>query len=535
MKLCELSVDLCTPILTTESMRALDVAEKDFKAEHTSVSKVISGALKLESLKIAAGYGLMKEAGRALYNRIVELQPEFVAVFVGGGNNGGDGLVLARLLQDAEIPNIVFSLAKEEKFKNEAGLALEDFLNAGGALNVVENPLVAFEKYVGDNIPEFSLIVDCMLGNGASGELRPAFAQMASLINSWKIPVLAADAPTGYDSAEHCVRENCIVASETMLFGFPRFDAYLPAGGAIFGNVKVAPLSYSANVVEHFADNVFLAEDSLVERLLPLRNEWLDKRGQGTAVIVAGSANMPGAAALCTSAALRSGAGLVTLATPKSVFPIVASKLSEPVFLPFDGDSLNVSAIPQILNGLKHAKALAIGPGLSSAEQAREAVLELLPQVKAPMVIDADALNILATDIEKLKNVSSAILTPHVREFARLFGELPSDMTLIPEILRQKSVEFNKVIVLKGAPTFIALPNGCVYLVPCANSGMAKGGSGDVLTGIIVALLAQGMPVEEAAVLGVLLHQRAGQIAKEKLGAYSMLPSDVIECLADAF
>lgn len=557
MKLSELNFDVCPPVLTAESMRALDALEKNTRAKAAGMPKILSGALSLKSLEIAAGYGLMKNAGRALYNRVVDLLPEYapyssekpnVAVFVGGGNNGGDGLVLAKLLLDAEISCIVFSLAPEEKFRNEAALALEDFLKVGGALNVIENPATSFAKFVEGKVPEFSLIVDCMLGNGASGELKPAFAQMASLINKWKIPVLSADAPTGYDSKEHCVRENCIVAKETMLFGMPRIDAYVKNGGPVFGKVQIARLDYAESNIASFAEKIFWATDALLPLLLPERNDWGDKREQGSAVIVAGSANMPGAAALCTGAALRSGAGLVTLATPKSVFPIVAGKLSEPVFLSLEcvsenlerhGESFSISDIPCVLNSLRHANAFAIGPGLSANEETQSAVVQLLKQVKLPTVIDADALNAMAA-IYPNKDFWNAfempaILTPHIREYARLFGELPLDATLIPAELREKSRECGKVIVLKGAPTFVALPNGIVYLVPCANSGMAKGGSGDVLTGILVALLSQGVAVEEAAVLGVLIHQRAGEIAKKKLGAFSMLPSDVIECLAGAF
>ena len=520
-KLSEFSFEECPPVLTTDAMRALDAAAKK--------------TMQAES-EIDAGYELMKEAGAALFARVQKLLLEHqtasktVAVLVGGGNNGGDGLVLAKLLLAVDVQCIVFSLAKGEKFKNEAGLALNDFLNAGGVLNYIENPESSFAHF-GKN-PPFALVVDAMLGNGASGELRPAFAAMARLVNDWNVAVLAADAPTGYDSSEHVRRADCVVASETMLFGYPRLDAYVQEGGCVFGKANVARLRYDEALAAQFADGVFLATENMIDALMPVRNEWGDKRAQGSAMIVAGSANMPGAAALCTGAALRSGAGLVTLATPKPVFPIVATKLSEPVFLPLAGDCICPADVPQILHGLRHAQSLAIGPGLSTAKETGEAVLALLSQVQVPMVIDADALNILAASKETLKNISApAIFTPHVREFARLFGELPAKAVEIPAMLRGVAKTIGKVIVLKGAPTFVALPNGCVYVVPVANSGMAKGGSGDVLTGILASLLSLGMDVCEAAVLGVLLHQRAGRIARTKKGAFAMLPSDVIDSL----
>jgi NAD(P)H-hydrate epimerase len=278
-------------------------------------------------------------------------------------------------------------------------------------------------------------------------------------------------------------------------------------------------------------------------------------------MIVAGSGDMPGAAALCTLAALRSGAGLVTLASPDATMPVLQAKLSEPVFVNLqdiagqDADStddrataLSPAHIPQILEKAKHNQALAIGPGLGSAECTRDAVIEILPQVNCPLVIDADALNAIATLNKTSASTTSgaasylhsietaaAILTPHHREFERLFGALPTNDIDIPKLLRDIARNTKKVILLKGAPTFVAVPDGRVFVISAHNSGLAKGGSGDVLTGIITALLAQGLPTCEATVLGALLHQKAGRIARTKMGAFSMLPSDVIDALPQAF
>ncbi len=351
-----------------------------------------------------------------------------------------------------------------------------------------------------------------------------------------------------------------------MLFGFPRLDAYVKESGNAFGKTTVAKLSYPDELVKQFDEKNYLVTEDAIPQLLPERNEWGDKRAQGTSLIIAGSKDMPGAAALCTEAALRSGAGLVTLATSQAIMPVLQTKLSEPVFCGLDGNekcgsdnygTLQPQHIPTLLNHAKHASAVAIGPGLSTNEESVKAVLELLPQLNTPTVIDADALNVIATlngsasknagdsaiqnsavfnaAINYLRNLQiPAILTPHVREFARLFGNLPNSFE-IPSCLRSIATSTNKVILLKGAPTYIAAPDGKVYVIPVANSGMAKGGSGDVLTGIIVALLAQGIGTAEAAVLGALLHQKAGRIAREEFGAFSMLPSDIIKNLHKSF
>ena len=560
------------PILSTEGMRGLDAASKEFLA-----NKISSGPSETDIIQ--SGYTLMQEAGLALFKFVQAKSLEPIAVFIGGGNNGGDGLVLAKHLLQAGIKNTVFSLANENKFKNEAKLALDDFLQAGGSLfdfkKILEDPNQA-SLLLHDG---FKLIVDCMLGNGAKGELRPEFASAVQAINNSGLPIIAADAPTGYDSSAHICNEICIHANETMLFGFPRLDAFTKEGGKAFGKAVTAPLNYPAEIVQKFDEKNYLITEDFISQLLPERDEWGDKRVQGSPLIIAGSKDMPGAAALCTEAALRSGAGLVTLATTEAITPIIQAKLSEPVFCSLEDKAgencrddarsenrgvLQPQHIPTLLKRAKYARAIAIGPGLSTNKETIQAVLDLLPQLNVPTVIDADALNAIATlnetaamnctatancaatkdntvtaniaAIQYLQDLQTpAILTPHVREFARLFGALPENSCDIPNCLKAIAVSTNKVILLKGAPTFIATPDGNVYIIPVANSGMAKGGSGDVLTGIIVALLSQGLSATEATVLGALLHQKAGKLAREELGAFSMLPSDVIKNLHKAF
>lgn len=604
--MCSLQSLNLQPILSTEGMRGLDSASKKFLAKEATSEPS-------ETDVIQSGYMLMQEAGLALFKFVQSKTLAPIAIFIGGGNNGGDGLVLAKHLLQAGIKSTVFSLANENKFKNEAKLALDDFLQAGGSLfdfkKIIEDPKQA-SLLLHDG---FKLIVDCMLGNGAKGELRLEFASAVEAINKSELPVIAADAPTGYDSSAHICNEVCVHANETMLFGFPRLDAYAKEGGRAFGKVTVAPLNYPAELISQFDEKVYLVTENAIPQLTPKRDEWGDKRVQGSPLIIAGSKDMPGAAALCTEAALRSGAGLVALAVPQAIAPILQAKLSEPVFCGLEDKAgencrndetaesrttdtgkcsenrnnllnenrgvLQPQHIPTLLKRAKHASAIAIGPGLSTNTVTIQTVLDLLPQLNVPTVIDADALNAIATlnncatannnatangnatpnsavnratldcaaisdrmaindcaAVQYLRNLqTSAILTPHIREFARLFGNLPENSCEIPSRLREIAESTNKVILLKGAPTYIASPDGNVYVIPVANSGMAKGGSGDVLTGIIVALLSQGLAPTEAAVLGALLHQKAGRITREELGAFSMLPSDVIKNLYKSF
>lgn len=524
----------CAPMVSAEAMRSLDNDTKVYNTRNDFSNS--ADASRISSTPTGAGYILMKEAGRALHDFVLDFLnkknlEKNVAVFIGGGNNGGDGLVLATLLIQEGICCSVYSLAKAESFKNEAKMACDDFFAAGGSL-----------IYTSDDMPftpHFSLAVDCMLGNGASGELRPAFASVVSIINSWGIPVIAADAPTGFDSIQHCKCDPCIKAAETLLFGLPRLDAYTVAGFDVFGFANVAKLSYPEELIRRVDRGVFLAGESMIGDLLPTRNEIGDKRTQGTAMIIAGSSNMPGAAAMCTEAALRSGAGLVTLATPKSNLRTLQAKLCEPVFCGLgdnDCETLSVMHLMHLQDVALKQNAIAIGPGLGTDQETQDTIRMFLTGMNKPVVVDADAINACGSAFFCMEGgPANAIVTPHKREWERNFGPLPSNECYYPEYLRNFAMQFKITILLKGSPIYIALPDGRVYVIPARNSGLAKGGSGDVLTGILVSLLAQGLPTGEAAVLGALIHQKAGRITREELGAFSMLPTDVIKNLHKAF
>ena len=247
------------PVLSTKGMRNIDTASKEFYAKQNTCEPS-------EKEIIQSGYTLMKEAGAALFKFVQAKALEPIAIFIGGGNNGGDGLVLAKLLLRSGIKSSVFSLASTDKFKNEAKLALDDFLDAGGTI----------KQRTPDGLANFKLVVDCILGNGAHGVLRPEFAAVVQTINESGLPVIAADAPTGYDSSAHVCNDICIHADETMLFGFPRLDAYTKEGGPAFGNAVIAPLSYPAEIIQQFDEKVYLVAEEAIPQLLPKRDEWGD-------------------------------------------------------------------------------------------------------------------------------------------------------------------------------------------------------------------------------------------------------------------
>jgi len=494
-------------ILSTAEMRELDRAEKE-----NSIEK---------------GYALMQAAGKAIFEKLCsllekgKLKKGEVFVFVGSGNNGGDGLVLAKLLLEKNIRVKVYCVKNPEDLKNEAALAYKDFKEIGGVCSLYSNE----EKI---NFNNASIIVDALLGLGALGELKENYKKLVAVLSKSNMPVLAIDCPT-----------IPLKATYTLVLGFCRNEMFEKESLKYYGGWEIAPLPYSQKNIEKFTKNIFGIREKEIGLLLPIRNEWGDKRDQGTGLLISGSLGMIGASALCAKAALRSGIGLLSMAMPKSLYPVYATKLDEPVMLPYEDfqkGCLQIQNVNELESYLKHQKALAIGPGLSCKKDVVEFVQHFIPKVSIPMVLDADALNAFSGKSELLKNLNaSAIITPHIREWERLFGKMPEQAETKRKRLQEIAQTYHLTIILKGPISYVALQNGDVYRIGLPNSGMAKGGSGDVLTGILLALLASGLSVEKTALLGTWIHYKAGCLAKEKWGVYSMLPSDVVEFLPQVF
>lgn len=523
--LADLKYTECAPIISVETMRFLD--------RDTKTNNAVNGYFANESDPLnVAGYALMKEAGRALFKIVTkELEnstQKNVAIFIGGGGNGGDGLVLAKLLKEANIQSTVFSLA--QSFKNESAIAYKDFKETCSEIKFISD---SFEN------KNFTLIVDCMLGSGAKGNLRTNFANVVTEINKSNIKVIAADSPTGFDTLNKQPCKPCIKATKTILFGLPRLEAYIAQNAPFFGQAIVAQLHYPDFLIDKVNDNVYLATENIIKKLLPTRNEFVSKREHGLAMIVAGNKNMSGAPVLCAKAALKSGLGLLTLAVPGALQPILQASLYEPIFCGLgdnDNDKISVLHLQKLQECAKYQNAIAIGPGLGTDLETQNAIRMFLTELATPVVIDADAINACGSAFFcKSSTPTNAIITPHKREWERNFGKLPASEFLYPEYLRKFAKQFNVTILLKGCPTYIALTDGRVYVILAHNSGLSKGGNGDVLTGIIVSLLSQGLPTPEAAVLGALIHQKAGELARKELSAFSMQPSDVIQKLSQVF
>jgi ADP-dependent NAD(P)H-hydrate dehydratase / NAD(P)H-hydrate epimerase len=501
------------PVVSVSQMRAID-------------EKAIGG-------DTAVGYSYMVEAGRGLFAGARDMVPDpgagEIAVVCGRGNNGGDGYVVARLLLDAGYRVTCFSLCPPGDLKGEAALACRDFAAQKG------NVLTLTDTGYLSNLSHFRLIIDCLLGTGASGAPKGIYATAIEAINASGVPVLAADTPSGLDSDAGVPNEPCIRATTTVTLGFPKIGLYFYPGREHVGNLTVHDLKYPQEAVGRTAPTLLLPERVDIGIFLPPRRPAGSKFDHGLALLLCGSKGMTGSASLVARAAQRTGCGMVHLAAPESILPVLAIKLTEPVLHPVPETAqgaASTKAIGKILELAGTMQALCVGPGLSHAPETMELVRSLVSRCPLPTVLDADGINAFKGRAGELaSHAGELVITPHRGEWQRLFGEPPPAPMELVEVLKEKAAGFRMTILLKGSPTICVTPSGNAYVLPFGNSALAKAGTGDVLSGIIVSLLAQGSPCDRAALLGAYIHGQAGTIAGRELGEHSVIATDVAETI----
>lgn len=483
---------------------------------------------------------LMENAGRGAAEVIKKrygLERKRILVLCGRGNNGGDGLVVARYLKNWGAEVKVCLLAEKESIKGDAELNLRIWTKIGGEL--IEIKEVQNIRWVKESIEWAHLIVDAILGTGAKKGLSPLFKEVIELVNSSRKPVVALDLPSGVDPTTGEVEETAIKADCTITFGMPKVGLVVYPGAAYVGDLEVVDIGIPKTLLEQKPGDHFLLDPyELYVKVLGPREKDTHKGTYGHLLVVAGSRGKTGAAAMVGEAALKIGAGLVTVAIPESLNPILEVKLTEVMTepLPEEEGFLAKEALGKVLHLMEGKKALAVGPGLGVSEATRELIYGLLRESTIPMVFDADAINCLAGNLEPLKaKKAPLILTPHPGEMGRLVGMAPSEVKARKlELVRTLTRQYEVIVVLKGAGTIIGDPSGTVYINPTGNPGMASGGMGDVLTGLIGGLLAQGVEPLEAAKLGVYLHGLAGDLACEELGELSLVATDLLRFLPKA-
>ena len=493
-------------LVTAREMKALDVqAQNDY---------AMPGILLMDNAAQAVA--------EAVHEALTALEGERVVIFCGGGNNGGDGLGAARWLQSYGVSVRAFVVgAALDAVQGDAALELAMFTKAGGRVEALstEDDWVLAELAAS----KADVLVDALLGTGFHGELEGDVLRACELLNKSEKYILAVDIPTGVNADNGAVCEQAVRADHTVTMALVKTGLLLYPGREYCGDIELADISMPVKLVEDYKSDKYRLTDEIVRELLPLRKANAHKGDAGRVVICAGSPGYTGAAALASDAAVKAGAGLVSLYTPLSSRDVLAIKLTEVMvhgLLERMPGILGGGAASDVASSAEAADVLAIGPGLGTSESTQEAVRTILQKITTPVVIDADALTALAGHTEILAAMQAQkVLTPHPGEMARLTGleiaEIEADRI---NVAKKYAEQWQAIVVLKGAPTVIGCPNGTVYVNSTGNSSLATGGSGDVLTGIIAGLAAQEISLQEAAICGVYLHGLAAELTGIDIG-----------------
>jgi len=496
----------------------LDAAQMS-KIDRTAIEDIgIPGVVLMEN----AGRGIVQ----AIENFLGDIAKKQIVFFCGKGNNGGDGYVVARHLHNRGAQVSVFLAGKKEKIKGDALINLKILEQMGITVKEIAST---------DQVslpPRIDLVVDALLGTGVTGPVVGFFGELIRFMNDLGAPIISVDLPSGMETDTGAVHGDCVKAEMTVTMAHLKTGLLFSPARDFAGEVVIADISVPPEISERLKGNKFLVEADDVRSRLPKRKLDAHKTNCGTVVVFAGSVGMTGAATLTAISSLQAGAGLTKLGIPASLNPILEQKLTEVMTVPLaetNDQSISLTARDQIGELLDWAHVLAVGPGLSTHPDTVEFVKWLMTHVTKPMVLDADGINALSGAPEMIENYrSDLIITPHPGELARLIGTPIADILKDRlNAVRQLAQQWGKIIVLKGGPTVIAAPDGNLYINSTGNPGMATGGSGDVLTGIIAGLLAQKLSPLDAALVGVYLHGRAGDLAAEDLSQPGMIAGDI--------
>jgi hydroxyethylthiazole kinase-like uncharacterized protein yjeF len=472
---------------------------------------------------------LMERAAHRLYEWISRYfdRSKRIIIFAGPGNNGGDGLALARLLSDeryiTEVCYINFTNKVTDDWKtNRARLEKADKIPFISLDKMDQFPIVGSED----------IIVDGIFGSGLKRPVEGLPAEIIRQINKTDCMVVSIDIPSGLFGEDNSgnIPENIIRADYTLSFQFPKLAFFFADNNAYTGEWHILPIGLHSRAIRDITTPYSFTELSGVTPLLKHRGTFDHKGDYGHGLLIAGSESKTGAAVLAAKAALRSGIGLITCHVPQGSRSVLQTSLPEAMVQP-DKDQ---SVISQIDN-FNYYSAIGIGPGIGTQAETRNALHDLLKECDRPIVIDADAINILGLNNDLISLIRpGTILTPHPKEFERIAGKSDNGYDRLKNQI-SFSVRHGCIIILKGAYTSISTPDGRVLFNSTGNPGMATAGSGDVLTGIVLSLLAQGYPAESAAIAAVYLHGLAGDIAAEKSCFESLIASDITENIGNAF
>ena len=506
----------------------------------------------IEGLGIS-GNVLMERAGLAVAAKIKELfERRKTVILAGGGNNGGDGIVVARELFNSGWNVKVLFLAKQEKLGR-------DCRNQFMIAKKIGLPMQFRTKIAGADLHS-ALVVDALLGTGLNKDVEGGMAEAISFLNNSGSPVVSVDVPSGVSSDTGQVMGSAVKADYTVTFGLPKRAHLVYPGAEYSGRLFIENIGFPESLLTSEALKVEVLEKNALSLLLPERPKYSHKGDYGHVLIVAGSRGKTGAALMAARACLRSGSGLVTIGVPESLINLFQSRVIEEMTLPLPdrGDgTLSSKGAGTILRFLSEkADVLAVGPGMGVSKETQKLMEDVIQSSRSPMVVDADGINSITDNSIFGKAQAPVLLTPHPGEMARLLNRKSgarSQESGLTKLKTQKSrlrseIEKDRInaalsfsrdsgtyLVLKGAPTIVAEPDGRAFINSTGNPGMATAGSGDVLTGIISSFVGQGLNPVDASVLGVYLHGLAGDVASSEKGETSLIASDIIEALPGAF
>ena len=479
---------------------------------------------------------LMENAGLRTFDVLLDSYPDLderlVLVLCGGGNNGGDGLVVARHLACLGSRSRVILAAPRRTLRGEALANLKAAEGVGLAVEEVATP-AAWRRAAG-TIKDFDLIIDALLGTGLRGAARGLMARIIETVNASGVPVVSVDIPSGLSGDTAQVPGPAIRAERTVTFCRPKIPHIFPPADSFVGDLTIVDIGIPDAAVHAEKARLELLEREMLAPLLPDRRDAAHKGDFGHVLVIAGSRDRSGAAALVAKAALRGGSGLVTVAASPDCQRVLAPQLSEMMTASLPqtpGGSIAERAVNDALALAAERDILAIGPGLGTEPSTRSFVRSLVSRTRMPLVLDADGLNAFSSGKARLDGRRRAlIVTPHPGEMARLVGSTTAAVQADRVgVSRAFARERRCFVVLKGYRTLVAAPDGQVFVNPTGNPGMATAGSGDALTGFIAALLGQKLGPLEACLLAVWLHGRAGDLAAEKVGLEPLMAGDIIE------
>jgi ADP-dependent NAD(P)H-hydrate dehydratase / NAD(P)H-hydrate epimerase len=488
------------------------------------------------------GVVLMENAGaqvvRILWQEYPNLRARRVAVLCGRGNNGGDGFVIARYLHTTGVSVSVFIMGDPGDIRGDAGTHLSMLRRVGVAPEAVQTAETA--QAVGARLTTYDLLVDALLGTGLKAEVSGVFQLIIAAMNAAGRPIIAVDIPSGLSADVGTLLGEHVRADLTVTMALPKRGLLLYPAAEHVGRLVVVDIGFPAAVREHAAVRCHVLEADAVAPSLQARPADTHKGTYGHVLVVAGSPGKTGAGALASMAALRTGAGLISFALPHALNVAMEAKLTEVMTIPLPESEpgvLGAEAAKRIIEWSEGKSALILGPGIGMHPETVRCVHEVMRQVRIPTVLDADGLNALAADPDSSGSIQAPlVLTPHPGELARLRRTTTAAIQADRLGAAQETAQACKaVVVLKGAHTIIAEPEGTLYINLTGNPGMATAGSGDVLSGMIGTLLGQGHSPSMAARVAVFTHGLAGDLAAATLGERSLTAGDLVETLPGAF